>query len=303
VRARLAALSECADDFVRALHEWRRRDAALRALPADEQWFVAQTLLGAWPLTPDGEADLPDRLTSYLQKALREAKLRTSWLDPDEAHERAVIDVARRACAPASSFRRAFDDLRARVELAGAANSLAQVVLKAVLPSAPDVYRGCEGWDLSLVDPDNRRPVAHDRLARQLEITDAHADWPALRVDWRDGAVKLAVTARVLRFRREIAELFEHGCYEPLLASGVSADHVIALRRRHGDATVVVAAARHPMALAPGGWPVGAVWNDTTIDTGCRRVTDVMTGAVHDGEQLELRAVFADLPVAVLLAR
>ena len=303
VRARLAALSECADDFVAALHRWRSTGTAVAALPADEQWFVAQTLIGAWPLTADDDGDFAERLAPYFRKALREAKLRSSWLDPDEAHERAVIDVAQQALAPASAFRNAFAGLRARVDVGGAVNSLAQLVLKCVVPAAPDVYRGCEGWDLSLVDPDNRRPVHHERLAAQLEATDARTDWSAWRRAWRDGAIKVAVTARTLRLRREVGALFEHGDHQAVRATGAHAGHVVALRRRHGAMTVVAIVARHPVALAPGDWPIGAAWADTTVEIDRARAVDVLTGASHDGDRLALRDLCRDLPVALLVAR
>jgi (1->4)-alpha-D-glucan 1-alpha-D-glucosylmutase len=178
-RARLAALSECADEFEAALAVWREAErAACREVASADQRFVAQTLLGAWPLddTPENDVvrhEYAQRIAGYLRKALREAKLRTSWLEPNETYEQTVIDAARAAIEPASAFRRAVASLRPPLELAGAVNELAQLVLKVALPGIPDVYRGCESWDLSLVDPDNRRPVDHDSLAAALEANDA----------------------------------------------------------------------------------------------------------------------------------
>ncbi len=303
VRARLAAASECADELDAAVCAWWASGAIPEEVAPDEVRFVAQTMLGAWPLDPDASASFADRLEEYLRKALREAKLRTSWLDPDEAHEAVVIDLARRSVAHSSEFEKLFADLRSRIELAGASNSLVQLLLKMVLAPAPDVYQGTETWDLSLVDPDNRRPVDHAAHAAML-AGNAELQWAELRAQWRDGAIKLAVTARLLAARRADAPLFVAGRVARVAALGSRAAHVVALRRALGGAEAVAVGARWPATLAPYRWSIAATWSDTAIAVGDGPWTDALTGAtlVADADgNLPLAAVCAELPVALLL--
>jgi malto-oligosyltrehalose synthase len=307
-RARLAALSECADAFEAALAAWRATErSAARDVASADQRFLAQTLLGAWPLVDAADHDAAgvsysERLAGYLRKALREAKLRSSWLEPDEPYEQTVIDAARAAIDPDSAFRRAFAPLRAPLELAGAVNELSQLVLKVALPGIPDVYRGCETWDLSLVDPDNRRPVDHPRFAVMLEAQGTSPDWFALRRDWRDGAIKLVVTARLLRARRVHDTLFVRGAYAGATAVGAAGDHVIVARRELAGMAAVAIATRLPLGLAPDQWPVGEAWGDTTVALDRAPWDDAITANhVAGGDAVRLRDVLRELPVALLV--
>jgi (1->4)-alpha-D-glucan 1-alpha-D-glucosylmutase len=228
VRARLMVLSELPHEYEAALAAWRRV-VAVHGVTAAEERFVAQTLLGAWPLDP---AELPafgERVREYLVKALREAKLQTSWLDPDEPHEAQVLQLV----DDLDPFRSAFGSLLDTVMFHGACNSLSQVVLKLVLPGVADFYQGNELWDFSLVDPDNRRPVDYARRRSMLEALDGFTA-QRLRDDWRSGAVKLFVTTRGLRARRERPALFVDGDYFPLRVRGVHATNVVACARACG---------------------------------------------------------------------
>jgi malto-oligosyltrehalose synthase len=285
VRARLAVLSELPRDYEAALAAWRRSAPVDGVTPAERR-FVAQTLLGAWPLD---DAEVPafgERVQEYLVKALREAKLQTSWLDPDEAHEARVLALA----GELDGFRAAFGSLVDTISFHGACNSLAQLTVKLALPGVADFYQGNELWDFSLVDPDNRRPVDY---ARRRSILDALPAYDAARLlrEWRTGAVKLFVTTQGLHARREHPALFVDGEYRPLAVHGEHAANVVAFARRLGDewAVAVVPRLTTELTRAPR-FPVGAqVWGDTVVE-------------VPDGGELAVAAVLADLPVALLLS-
>ncbi|WP_370324455.1 malto-oligosyltrehalose synthase [Euzebya sp.] len=290
---------------------------AAGAVDEHARWLLAQTAVGVIGLCADDPGELTERLAAYAHKALREAEVRTSHRDPDEAYEQAVADwvaaITTREDAVAPLSR-----LAGRIAVPGAVNALSTVLLKIAGPGVPDIYRGTEIWDDSLVDPDNRRPLpldriraARERVEQVLAADDRAAAVAGLRDDWRDGALKMLVTRTGLELRRRHAEVFARGSLEGVHADGSAADHVAALRRGSSaqgtgpDGTTVLAVAtRLPYGLARDRWPVADVWGDTTIATsGHRRLTDALTGAVHepvDG-RLRLDGVLATLPVAMLV--
>jgi (1->4)-alpha-D-glucan 1-alpha-D-glucosylmutase len=288
IRARLCVLSERADAFELGLARWRELVGPGRTVTPVEQRFVAQTLLAAWPLDPDALRDFDGRIEQYLRKALREAKQQTNWIHPNERHEREVIDCARRAIADGGRvLGDAFGDLVDDVAFFGAINSLAMLTWKLGMPGTADVYRGCELWDLSLVDPDNRRPVDFARRVQLLHATPAGS-----LDDWRSGAVKLHVAAAGLHLRRAHRELFTQGEYIPI----ETPETVLAFARRHGDEWAIAVAPRLPTRITPRGrWPVGDVWGDTTI-----ALPDDAPPVWRAG--LRLADVLADVPVALLVS-
>jgi (1->4)-alpha-D-glucan 1-alpha-D-glucosylmutase len=324
VRARLNVLSELAPEWTQHVARWADLNRGHRVLidgqpapgPADE-YMLYQTLVGAWPAMP-GQALSPDaldafrgRLTDYMVKAMREAKQRTSWREPTLAYEEACGTFISRLLDAAASqaFLADFQAFHEAVAPLGALNGLGQVVLKLTVPGVPDIYRGCELWDLSLVDPDNRRPVDFARRQRLLE--EANDGAASLTENWADGRIKLSLTAALLEARRHWPDLFARGDYRPLRVTGPAAKHVIAFARRYKQRTMIVAVgrlfARLPRrtgALCP---DVSA-WTDTNL-AGIARVTaplnDVLTGGslspLADGA-LALDRLFAKLPFAVLVA-
>jgi (1->4)-alpha-D-glucan 1-alpha-D-glucosylmutase len=291
VRARLCVLSERSAVFASGLDRWRRLVEPAPDVTPVESRFVAQTLLGAWPLAAADLAAFGDRIDGYLTKALREAKEQSNWLAPNEDHERRVIDCARRTIADDGRIlHEAFGALVEEVEFFGALNSLSMLTWKLAMPGTPDIYRGCELWDLSLVDPDNRRPVDFDMRRRaldQLDGPDRVGEDELLR-DWRSGAIKLHVTASGLRARRVHPELFGRGDYVPLDAP----DGLLAFARHLDGSWAVAIAPRLATRITEvGRWPLGATtWGDAAL---------VLPDAA--GTEIRIADALGALPVALLV--
>ncbi|WP_027556740.1 malto-oligosyltrehalose synthase [Bradyrhizobium sp. Cp5.3] len=304
-RARIAALSEIPGEWTSAVARWKVMNAphlalrgSMRAPSATFEYMLYQTLLGAWPLQGPGP-DFVERIQAYAVKAAREGKEETSWLNPHQAYEQGVKSFVAKILDPAQSgeFLEALQTLARRVALLGALNSLGQLTLKATLPGVPDFYQGTEFWDLSLVDPDNRRPV--DFAGRHAVLASLEApDWSHLIKTWPDGQLKLAWTRHLLRLRTELADVFTRGDYQPLEVHGAHAGHLVAFARRRGRAAAIIVVGRlfSPFTQAGRAWPVFEEL-DATVD---------MTGytAPHlTGNQLPLAQAFRDFPAAVIGAR
>jgi (1->4)-alpha-D-glucan 1-alpha-D-glucosylmutase len=305
-RARLMALSEIPGEWTGAVARWKVMNAPhlavngdLRAPSPATEYMLYQALLGAWPMEgPD--AGFTERIQAYALKAVREGKEQTSWLNPHEAYEAGLATFIERILDPARSgeFIESVSAMASRVALLGALNSLSQLTLKATLPGVPDFYQGTEFWDLSLVDPDNRRPVDFAARAAALSALGT-PDWGALAQDWRDGRIKLAWTAHLLKLRAELAEAFTDGDYQPLDVSGLHRDCVIAFtRRKSGDAAIIVTL-RHFAAFSDGGriWPRGDAF-DATLDLSGYAIDGIETNA-----RLPLSSLLSQIPAVVLKAK
>jgi len=313
VRARLAALSELPEEWGKAMRRWQtmnrkhRREIDGETAPdANEEYLLYQTLLGAWPLEGlhDGNrAEFTQRIQAYMEKAVREAKTNSSWMEPNAVWDGAVRDFVAALLAPGgrNRFPHSLAPLAGRLAPLGAVNSLTQTILKLTCPGVPDFYQGSELWDFSLVDPDNRRPVDYDLRRRQLE-TIGRATPRDLLEHWRDGRIKMSVTHRLLTLRRERPELFARGSSTGVSVAGVSADKVVAFERRSEDTAMLVVVPRHTASL--GFPPTGGVWADTRLvpPAAAPRWRDIFTAREHRGDALALSEVFADLPFAVLVA-
>jgi (1->4)-alpha-D-glucan 1-alpha-D-glucosylmutase len=275
VRARLALLSELPAEWGARVTAWRAASAAYRPaeLDANTEYLLWQTVVGAFPL------DAP-RLTAYLEKATREAKRRTTWTAPDPAYDEAVRDFAERVLADAELM----GDVGAFVDRLSAgwrSNVLAQKLLALTVPGVPDVYQGCELTDLSLVDPDNRRPVDYADRRDRLAALDAGGEPRDLDDE------KLLVVSRALRLRREHPEWFGAGSTYQALSR--DSEHLVAFSRAE---RVVVAVQR----LAASGTD-----GPSRLDLPPGRWRDLLGGASLDGE-VPLTTLFAALPVALLVA-
>jgi maltooligosyltrehalose synthase len=251
-------------------------------------------------------------------KAVREAKKNTNWTCPVPAYEEGLarfIDAVLRPGQP-NPFVEELDRLASRLAPAGFRNSLAQVALKLTAPGVPDIYQGCEEWNFSLVDPDNRRPVDFERLGAQLQRLE-ESDAAELRGNAADGRIKQFVTWRLLQLRRERADLFRDGAYLAVPTSGPAADHTVAYARHHDGEIILVVAARLTYTLCHGDetrWSP-RLWDGTAISLDAEPLSRVsrwrhwLTGdemqGPRGGDTLDLAQVFAgagDLPFAVLVA-
>ncbi len=305
-RPRILALSEIAADWETAVTDWHSRNAALvhhadgKCLPsAAHEYMIYQTLIGAWPGKVD-EAFI-SRMQAYALKAAREGKQETSWANPNEAYEKALNDyiAALLDSTVSAGFLGSFARFAARTSLLGALNGLSQLALKALIPGVPDFYQGTEFWDLSLVDPDNRRPV--DYSARIQALAAEGPDWAELAANWQDGRIKLALTHRLLRLRQEFADLFSRGDYQPLQVTGPHAGHVIAFARSFRQQTLVVAIARHYAPLTGRGahWPA-AINAQIEHETGATYRDALGVGADEFLDTIGLKILFKNIGTCVL---
>ncbi|MET0934495.1 MAG: malto-oligosyltrehalose synthase, partial [Luteibacter sp.] len=311
LRARLAVLSEVAERWVITVERWRMRHADLRqradgrmAPSAGDELMLYQMLVGAWPLRlapddVDGLEAFATRIAAWQRKALREAKRWTRWTSPNEPYEDACEDFLRAVLSGEAAAE--FAAFAGYIATPGAANGLAQTVLRLTTPGVPDIYQGTDNWDFSLVDPDNRRPV--DFLVRAASLERATPPREAL-ASWCDGSLKQAVIARLLAVRREHPELFSRGSYRVVEVEGPAADKVLAFIREHRGQRLLVAVGRH---LAP--WLAGnsapaiapGHWEGTTLSMPAGRWTSVLGEGRLEGGNVGAADVFGELPVATWL--
>jgi (1->4)-alpha-D-glucan 1-alpha-D-glucosylmutase len=303
-RARLHALSEMPEAYAEAIERFEALAAPhlTDGRPdANDRILLFQAILGAWPLDllQDGAdpalvGPFRERMEGFALKALREAKRHTSWIHGDEAYEAAALKLLRGLLDPHAPFLFKFRALGRRLAFLGMLNGLARTALKLTVPGVPDIYQGTETWDFSLVDPDNRRPVAYDRLARGL---DEAQPCPALLARWRDGRVKQRLIADLLADRRERPALYAEGSYRAVEVRGAHAAHVVAFERRRGEDGLVVVVPRLFGGLVSGEVPPlgDKAWAGTSVALPQGRFRDLLTGA-------EITPAMPDTPVGELFA-
>ena len=277
VRARMVAISEIPELWRRSLqrwstanHRWRRVVNDLEAPDANEEYLLYQTLLGTWPMQANGEPEpVPspeyvERIQAYMAKALKEAKINTSWIQPNDEWDAAMHDFAAKILdsSPRNKFLPSFLPAAKEIIRFGTINSLTQTLLKLTSPGVPDIYQGTEIWDYSLVDPDNRRSVDYEARLQMLKLL-SDATPVELMQTWPDGRIKLFLIKHILRLRRGHADLFERGEYLPLHASGTFAESCISFARRFENNWIAIIAPR--LSSRIGFPPVGEVWQDTAI--------------------------------------
>jgi (1->4)-alpha-D-glucan 1-alpha-D-glucosylmutase len=299
-RMRILALTELAGDWQKGVENWRAinrrnlRDRLGAEISGAHELMLYQALAGAWPLEGLDE-NFAERMTAYAIKAAREGKQQTSWSLPDEAYESRLSRFVRALLDPAASgaFLDNFAPLARRAALIGALKSLSQLTLKALAPGTPDFYQGCELWDLSFVDPDNRRPVDY---AHRRSLLDKSEDWGDLARNWRDGRIKFALTRRLLQARAAFPDIFAGGDYQPVDLPGAD-DGFIAFSRGSPGRRVVCVAARL-FARATGGgerWPHDFPGVFAAFDG-----HDLLRGGAPVQAGVPLAHLLRDLPVAVI---
>ncbi len=327
-RVRIDAITEHAAEWSARVDRWMELNAAKRRQSGDEVWptrndeyLFYQVLVGAWPLG-QGDADpaalaaYADRLVQYMIKAVREAKLVSSWTLPNADYEDAVEGFVRAVLDPArsASFLADVSRFEATIAAPGALNGLVQTALKMTVPGIPDLYQGTELWDLSLVDPDNRRPVDFAQRCETLAALEGpiyDADLARLLGQWRDGRLKTFILSRLLRLRREAPLVFTDGDYEPLEVVGAQGDRVVAFARVIDTTVLVVVVPRLVAGLiGDGDLPLvpATAWGDTAVVlpeavTVGGALTDCLTASRHGvAERLRVADLLARLPVAVLIS-
>ena len=349
VRVRIDVLSEMPDAWRAALDQWCELNAPHRTQMEDEiapdlndEYLLYQTMIGAWPFNPhagaegasrllspaeDAWGEFRERIIAYMQKATKEAKEHTSWINADQEYDAALNNFIRSVMNSDESnqFLQSIMNLAEMVAFFGQFNALSQQLLKLTSPGVPDIYQGTEMWDLSLVDPDNRRPVDYalrqHLLGEMLHLVVQSEQPDGAPLDeltdellrtLHDGRIKLYLTQRALAFRRQHPELFAHGDYHVLEAQGEKAEYVVAFARSYATESMLVVVPRLVVGLTGGEEqaPLGKVWSDTWLplpeDLAERRYQNWFTGEVFVVETvdglpgLQLSEVLENFPVALL---
>jgi (1->4)-alpha-D-glucan 1-alpha-D-glucosylmutase len=309
VRARMVAISEIPELWKRSLQRWRtvnrrwKKDVNESEAPdANEEYLLYQTLLGTWPIASNGkpvenvDKEYVERIQAYMTKALNEAKLNTSWIQPNEEWLAATRNLVARIleASPKNKFLPTFLPVAEEIARLGAVNSLAQTLLKLTSPGVADIYQGNEVWNYSLVDPDNRRPVDYKVRAEMLSCLSSKTP-EALMQNWPDGRIKMFLTQRALHFRNEHVDLFRNGKYLPLRAIGSFADCVIGFARQLDHEWVIVIVPR--LSARIGFPPIGDRWTDTAIELpehlSIERARDIFTSRELPTQNRQIRVADA----------
>ena len=318
VRARIHVLAEMPERWARCVKRWQRWNARCKRVmkgllvpDANEEYFIYQTLVGAWPVDEGELSAFQERLQAVLVKSWREAKRYTTWTEPNREYEEAVADFVTTILTPAAENHFLPDFLAFQRSLAayGAFSSLSQTFLRLASPGVPDTYQGSELWELSMVDPDNRRPV--DFAMRETLLADLTTrELSDVLKNWQTGAVKQYVIRKTLSCRRDQPHIFGDGEYIPLEAGGKHADNVVAFARHAGMAWIIAVAFRFPARLSKSaGPPIGKrSWADTELsfaDTAPRRWTNLFTNEdleVSAAGRVALASILNRFPIALLTA-
>ncbi|MGA2027139.1 MAG: malto-oligosyltrehalose synthase, partial [Syntrophobacteraceae bacterium] len=321
-RARINVLSEMPDEWRKRLRTWirinkgkKKRVHGLAVPDRNDEYFLYQTLIGAFPFLQSDYPDFVQRIKAYIVKAVREAKVHTAWLKPDTEYENAYVSFAQKILArsKANEFLKDLIPFCKRVSHYGILNSLSQTLIKITSPGVPDFYQGSELWDLSLVDPDNRRPVDFEKrramLAgiREQDDADIGRLVQDLLTTREDGKIKLFLIYRALKAKKTNREIFRSGAYLPLEPAGRFRNHVVAFAWRHEQQWALVVAPRFLSHLVnERDFPLGRqVWQDTEVimpDGAPAAWRNVITGEVLSaGEALSVGDILLSFPVALLM--
>lgn len=281
VRARINVISEIPGEWEKQVKVWSETNASKkrsfngRAVPdKNDEYFFYQTLVGAFPFAESEQAEFVERVKDYVVKAVREAKVYTAWLRPDSDYENGFADFVSSVLQPAedNQFLKEFLPFQQRVANYGIFNSFSQTLLKMTASGVPDFYQGAELWDLSLVDPDNRRPVDFPQRESFLKDIKDKAKTDILKLinellsTKEDGRIKLFLISRVLETRTKNLLLFQKGDYLPLEVVGKFKDHVVAFARSYENTVAVTIAPRLLTSLvSQGEYPLGEIWSDTQV--------------------------------------
>jgi len=322
LRARINVLSELPGEWRANLRRWSKsnrkgKTRRKEAPDANDEYFLYQTLVGAFPFAEEDLEEFKERIRRYVVKAIREAKVHTAWIEPDQAYEEACVSFAERILdtSKENRFLVEFLPLQKKVAHYGILNSLSQALLKITCPGVPDFYQGTELWDLSLVDPDNRRPVDFEKRRSFLEALVKKGEEEilglisGLMAAPEDGQIKLFLVHRALQARKEKWQLFQDGTYLPLEAGGIFRSNILAFARNQGDDWSVTIIPRLLAGIVgEEAWPLGKdLWQDTFISLPegappLWRDAVSRQPVVADGRSLPVASALDHFPVALLMA-
>lgn len=322
VRARISVLSEIPQEWENMVKTWgkinrgkKRTVNGIRVPDRNDEYFLYQTLIGAFPFNENDYPVFVERIKNYIIKSVREAKVHTMWLEPDKKYEDAFITFVEEILKPSeqNQFLKEFLPFQKRVAHYGMFNSLSQTLIKITSPGVPDFYQGTELWDLNLVDPDNRRSVNFEKRKSFLQSIRDKSQTDALNLitelfsTREDGGIKLFLIYRALNARKENLGVFQKGSYVPLEVSGKFKDHVVAFARNHEKSWAITIAPRFLTALIEEGeYPLGQhVWDNTciVIPEGAPLWRDAITAQlIKPGKTLPIGEILEQFPVALLIS-
>lgn len=270
VRARLNVLTDIADDWLNMVTHWQKVNSKYKTnkVPdANDEYLIYQSIAGSYPMPGEDGNDFHTRMKEYLIKGLREAKLHTQWAEPNELYEASCKKFVDAIIQPESAFMKSFRQLQIKIADYGIINSLAQTVLKFTCPGVPDVYQGCEFWDLSMVDPDNRRQVDYE--ARAYNLQELMASKTSIDLLWANrynAGIKLWLTQLLFNERKNDTETFKNGIYIPLQVNGKYKDNVLAYARQNDNNWYIIAIPLHLGQInADSNHPGDIDWGNTQI--------------------------------------
>ncbi|MBD2250155.1 malto-oligosyltrehalose synthase [Nostoc parmelioides] len=315
VRARLNVLSEIPQEWEEQVNQWSQLNQIHRSNnqpDRNDEYFLYQTLVGAFPFAEHEQGSFVQRVQDYMIKAIREAKVHTAWLRPDNEYEEACTSFIQKVLDPNLSrqFLQTFRPFQEKIAEYGIFNSLSQTLLKIAAPGVPDFYQGTELWDLSLVDPDNRRPVDFESRRGYLNTIQEQSKTDILGLisellhQKTDGRIKLFLTLQALKARTQYLALFQDGEYLPLEVHGTHANHIIAFARQKGEQTAIAIAPRFLTTLTPPGKPpLGEIWQDTHLKLPPQTWYNPLTHQTLQTEDtLPIAQALNHFPVALLIA-
>ncbi|MGF1590768.1 MAG: malto-oligosyltrehalose synthase [Pleurocapsa sp.] len=313
IRARLNVLSEIPQKWEKQVNQWREINQAYKqaGIPdANDEYFFYQTLLGTFPFEASELSDFSSRIKDYILKAVREAKVHTAWLRHDEEYEQAYLSFIEQVLeSQESEFWQQFPPFQKQIAEYGIYNSLSQVLIKNTAPGVPDLYQGAELWELSLVDPDNRRPVNYQKRMDWLREIQEKSNQDILQlikelIETKDnGKIKLFLTYQLLKARKKYTKIFQNSDYQPIEITGKYHNHLIAFARNYEEKTLVAIAPRFLTAIIqPGQVPLGIeVWSDTSLKLAHKDWHNLVDNQTIVGKNLAVGKILQNFPVALLI--
>jgi malto-oligosyltrehalose synthase/4-alpha-glucanotransferase len=307
VRARLNVLTDLGEEWLQKVDEWRKLTKGLKkgaAPDINDEYFIYQVICGTFPMPGEDEDSFQERINEYLQKALREAKRHSNWTAPNEEYENAAKDFAQKLLDKNGAFWKSFSEWQQKIVDAGILNSLVQLTLKFTCPGVPDVYQGTELWDLSFVDPDNRRPADYQKRSKWLNslTTGPAPGWPQLWNDRYSGKIKLWLTHKLQQLRQSFTRIFSEGEYMPLEVKGQYGSNVLAFIRKHRNKSCLVAVPLHMAGQTSMDNILSFDWKDTRIvlpPEASGEWTSAFTSGTETAEgSLAVQDIFAQFPLA-----